>query len=187
MSGLSPKCENGDDISDDSETVGYTVVVVVGFTYEADGQHQHELHTTVAEKGQKSVMPTMTGVQHFSLTVRDLEVSIPWYEQVLGLTKVHDVQQEGSHVVGLMDPQSMLYISLRAHDLNRGEIFSETHTGLDHISFGVSTRAELEDWLARFEELGVTHSPIADVPYGSVLVFRDPDNIQLELITPPAL
>ncbi len=31
----------------------------------------------------------------------------------------------------------------------------------------------------------LTQSPIADEPYGSVLVFRDPDNIQLELFAPP--
>ena len=32
----------------------------------------------------------------------------------------------------------------------------------------------------------LTPSPIADQPYGSVLLFRDPDNIQLELFAPPA-
>lgn len=32
----------------------------------------------------------------------------------------------------------------------------------------------------------LTQSPIADEAYGSVLVFRDPDNIQLELFAPPA-
>jgi hypothetical protein len=30
----------------------------------------------------------------------------------------------------------------------------------------------------------LTQSPIADEPYGAVLVFRDPDNIQLELFAP---
>ncbi len=45
----------------------------------------------------------------------------------------------------------------------------------------VDTRAELEDWLEHFERLGVKHSPIADRDYGSVLCFRDPDGIQLEM------
>ena len=31
----------------------------------------------------------------------------------------------------------------------------------------------------------LTQSPIADEAYGSVIVFRDPDNIQLELFCPP--
>ena len=44
---------------------------------------------------------------------------------------------------------------------------------------------ELVEWTHRFDELGVRYSPIADVSYGSVLVFRDPDNIQLEMIANP--
>jgi hypothetical protein len=31
----------------------------------------------------------------------------------------------------------------------------------------------------------LTQSPIADTPYGGVLVFRDPDNIQLEFFCQP--
>jgi catechol 2,3-dioxygenase-like lactoylglutathione lyase family enzyme len=130
-------------------------------------------------------IPAVTGVSHFSLTVSDLDASVSWYQQVFGVTKVVDDSHEGGRAIVLVNPQSTLSFSLQAHDANRGETFSETRTGLDHISFGVSTRAELEGWLARFDELGVTHSPIADVSYGSVLVFRDPDNIQLELIAPP--
>jgi hypothetical protein len=33
----------------------------------------------------------------------------------------------------------------------------------------------------------LTQSPIADEPYGCVLVFRDPDNIQLELFSPAGI
>ena len=139
-----------------------------------------------ALEGSTTVRPTVTGVHHFSITVRDLEVSIPWYEQVFALTKVMDEPHEGGHAVVLLHPESMLFFGLHAHDANRGESFAETRTGLDHISFGVSTRAELEAWMTRFDQLGVTYSPIADVSYGSVLVFRDPDNIQLELIAPIA-
>ncbi len=60
----------------------------------------------------------------------------------------------------------------------------------------VPSRADLEAWQAHLEAAGVaraavadrplTQSPIADRPYGSVLVFRDPDNIQLEFFAPPA-
>jgi hypothetical protein len=31
-----------------------------------------------------------------------------------------------------------------------------------------------------------TQSPIDDRPFGAILAFRDPDNIQLELFAPPA-
>jgi catechol-2,3-dioxygenase len=50
----------------------------------------------------------------------------------------------------------------------------------------VADRAELKDWQARLEELGIAHGGIADAHYGSALSFRDPDNIALELFAPPA-
>jgi len=58
----------------------------------------------------------------------------------------------------------------------------------------VPSRRDLELWQEHLETNGVvrvdtadkplTQSPIADEPYASVLVFRDPDNIQLELFAP---
>jgi catechol 2,3-dioxygenase-like lactoylglutathione lyase family enzyme len=86
-------------------------------------------------------------------------------------------------------------IVLHRHETNQHESFSETRTGLDHAGFMVGTRAELESWQDHLEANGVvrseradaplTQSPIVDEPYGSVLVFRDPDNIQLEFFAPP--
>ena len=53
---------------------------------------------------------------------------------------------------------------------------------------------DLEQWQQHLESNGVeraeradrplTQSAISDEPYGSVLVFRDPDNIQLEIFAP---
>ncbi|HEY1639285.1 MAG TPA: hypothetical protein VGG35_01230 [Streptosporangiaceae bacterium] len=66
--------------------------------------------------------------------------------------------------------------------------FDERQTGLDHISFGVADRADLDMWAGWLDSLGVENSGVIDtgepVPY-SVVVFRDPDNIQLELIHMP--
>jgi catechol 2,3-dioxygenase-like lactoylglutathione lyase family enzyme len=84
---------------------------------------------------------------------------------------------------------------LHRHDSNDGTLFIETRAGLDHVGLKVADRAELEAWQSHLERHGVkrssaadrplTQSPIADEAYGSVLVFRDPDNIQLELFAPP--
>ena len=45
-------------------------------------------------------------------------------------------------------------------------------------------RADLNEWAAWLYQLGIAHSGVIDtdspIPY-SVVVFRDPDNIQLEL------
>jgi catechol 2,3-dioxygenase-like lactoylglutathione lyase family enzyme len=81
-------------------------------------------------------------------------------------------------------PRSGIAIGLHHHDANPGQLFHESQTGLDHISFGVADRTDLDAWAAWLDELGIEHSGVIDtdnpVPY-SVIVFRDPDNIQLEL------
>ena len=53
------------------------------------------------------------------------------------------------------------------------------------IGLDVASREELERWLARLDELGVSHAGITEEEPWDVLVFRDPDNIQLEFIHTP--
>jgi glyoxylase I family protein len=134
--------------------------------------------------------PTFTGVHHVSLTVTDLEASIAWYQRVLrldalGITVPHYGRQETGYSVLLVDPRSGLLFGLHHNAANDGVPFDEARAGMDHVSFGVSGRAELDTWAAWFDEMGVEHSGIVDetdpITY-STIVFRDPDNIQLELI-----
>ena len=65
----------------------------------------------------------------------------------------------------------------KGHDKDR---FSEFRTGMDHMAFAVPDRAALAAFEARLEELGTTYTPTAETPYGAVVVFRDPDGIQIE-------
>jgi len=86
----------------------------------------------------------------------------------------------------LVDTRSGLLIGLHTNTGNGGEQFDEARTGLDHVGFNVASREELEAWTAWLDELGVEHSGIrtGDQPFPfATLVFRDPDNIQLELFT----
>lgn len=133
---------------------------------------------------------TFSGVHHVSLTVTDLPASIEWYQRVfqtqrLDITIPHYGREETGYSVLLPEPRSGLIFGLHTNTGNRGEPFDEARTGLDHVSFGVSGRAALEAWVVWLDELGVEHTGIVDevdpIRYSTV-VFRDPDNIQLELI-----
>jgi glyoxylase I family protein len=128
----------------------------------------------------------VTGYHHLSLTVRDLQASVSWYADLFGLQKMMDEPHEGGRAVVLVHPGAGWAIGLHGHDTNDGRTFHETRTGLDHLSFAVADRDALRAWQETFAAKGIVHSPIADRPWGSVLVFRDPDNIQLELCAPPA-
>ena len=133
-------------------------------------------------------------LHHIALTVTDLDASVGWYQKVFGISFVADIPHEGGVGRLLTDDAHELGIVLHRHDANKAERFQETRTGLDHVGFALSRRVDLEEWQRHLEEQGVaraeaadrplTQSPIADDWYGSVLVFRDPDNIQLELYAP---
>ena len=128
---------------------------------------------------------TIPSIAHVAVTVRDLAVSEPWYTRVLGVTPVLD-EDTGPfrHIVYLV---GTTLLGLHGFpDLKSDEPFNERWVGLDHIAFGVASRAELVEWAARLDELGVAHGEILDAGYGSGLAFRDPDNIALELFAPPA-
>ena len=138
---------------------------------------------------------TPARLHHLALTVTDVEVSVPWYEAVFGVAFRMDVPHPGGVGKLLADDDRQLMIVLHRHDGNDGRPFAETGNGLDHAGFVVPDRGDLEVWQQHLENNGVvraptadrplTQSPISDQPYGSVVVFRDPDNIQLELFSPP--
>jgi catechol 2,3-dioxygenase-like lactoylglutathione lyase family enzyme len=143
-------------------------------------------------------MPTVTQprLHHLAITVTDLDASVRWYESVFDVHHLMDEPHPGGVGRILADADMQLMFALHQHDTNDGGLFAETTTGLDHAGFVVPTRDDLETWQQHLEANGVvrsdtadkplTQSPINDRPYGSVLVFRDPDNIQLEFLAPAA-
>jgi glyoxylase I family protein len=132
----------------------------------------------------------IASIHHLGLTVRDAEHSAAWYHEVLGFERTGDYRApDGSRRKVFMRHQGLrVRLGLTEHRGGRQLPFDETATGLDHLAFEVSTRAELSDWERRFAAAGVTYTPAApanSIPGAAVVVFRDPDNIQLELFFEP--
>jgi catechol-2,3-dioxygenase len=124
---------------------------------------------------------------HVALTVRDLSVSVPWYEALFEADPVldEDTDPDFHHTVYLLGGGTL--IGLHQHkQAASAERFSEFRVGLDHVGFGCADRAELEKWARKLDELGVDHGGIVDAAYGSGVSFRDPDGIALEFFAPPA-
>jgi glyoxylase I family protein len=127
-------------------------------------------------------VPKFTSVSHLDLSVSDAERSARWYSEILGLRRLKRADLDNRIMIVLRHDDSGLIIGLNQHKETVGDRFDEHRPGLDHVGFAVTERSELDVWQARFAELGVEHSPVQDSPSGSgtALVFRDPDNIQLE-------
>ena len=129
-------------------------------------------------------MPEIEGVNHLALTVSDIDASVDWYVKVLDAQVLMQQNEETFDRVALLVPP--VVIGMTKHkDALPSDRFSETRVGLDHVSFGVPDRAALDAWAAKLDQLGVEHGPIRDVEYGSTLVARDPDNIQIEWFALP--
>lgn len=121
-------------------------------------------------------------VHHLRLTVADVARSRAFYTEVLNFEHV-------------MDLPSGVFLSNGAIGLGIGpspepsrapadDRFDEARVGLDHLSFAVASRDELERAAQVLDEKGVPRGEITDLGevFGFfILAFRDPDNIQLEL------
>jgi glyoxylase I family protein len=131
-------------------------------------------------------MAEFPGITHVALTVTDLQTSTEWYGRLFGLAPVLDEDTGDFHHIVFALSGGTLF-GLHGHSAtDKGDRFSEFRPGLDHVSFGVANRSELEAWGARLSELGIRHGGIVDAHYGSGISFRDPDNIALEIFAPPS-
>ncbi|WP_198418558.1 VOC family protein [Cryobacterium frigoriphilum] len=136
----------------------------------------------IQEEPSMSIFPP---IAHVALTVRDLEVSVPWYTALFEDEPVLD-EETGPfrHVVWMVSGTLVGLHQFPDSDVTTP--FSERRAGLDHVAFGVADRSELEIWEKRLDQLGVSHDTIKDAGYGSGLSFRDPDGLPLEFFAPPA-
>lgn len=147
-------------------------------------------------------------VLHFSLTVSDLERSIAWYTEVLGLELVHRQRQENEYtqvlvgipgavleiaqfaVPGVPPARSTHMLELVEYVAPRGGNFGELPTntvGCAHLALMVT---DIHERCERMRALGVVfrNTPVAITAGantgGFACCFHDPDGITLELLQP---
>jgi len=133
-------------------------------------------------------------IHHLRLTVTDVKRSREFYTGLLGFQVVAESPPPGDPAAaetfkilfgGVVMMRGNLIMGLRpmAPATDR---FHPDRAGLDHLSFNVPARDDLEQAIRLFDERGVTHGEITRLPsFGiDVLSFEDPDGIQLELTAP---
>jgi glyoxylase I family protein len=127
---------------------------------------------------------------HVRLTVTDIERSRAFYDDVFGLPVAFEIpadaddrtrEQLGFLFGGVIYQLGDSLLGLRPV---ADDHFDEDRVGLDHLSFAVSDRNELDSAVAVLDERGVSHAGVKDIGAGYILEFRDPDNIALELFAP---
>ena len=132
----------------------------------------------------------ISGIHHLGLTVRDVDASAAWYQEVLGFRRDGEFEApDGARrKIFLRHDGLDVRLGLTQHRAGDQVPFDETRVGLDHLAFRVADREELAAWAERLSAAAVTYSPVAaanSIPGAVVLVFRDPDQIQLEFVVGP--
>ncbi|AGB24817.1 lactoylglutathione lyase-like lyase [Mycobacterium sp. JS623] len=137
--------------------------------------------------GSELARPHIGGINHVGISVTNLERSIRFYCDVLGVAMVR--QPYGGERAAFSGRMAILalgsqVLDLFEHSANRGERFEPARTGLDHIGLTANSRDELQSWASWLESCDVTCSPIREVEnnMGALFDFADPDGIQLEFL-----
>jgi glyoxylase I family protein len=129
---------------------------------------------------------------HVRLTVTDVARSRAFYTEVLGFDVALDSppDDDPDGVIadllqgGVVLVNAGVMIGLRPTDpAHADDRFDPFRVGLDHISFSVGSRADLDTAVALYDERGVEHGPIREVPAMGMafLAAFDPDGIAVEL------
>jgi glyoxylase I family protein len=136
-------------------------------------------------------MPISTaGFAHVRLTVSDINRSRAFYDAVFDLPVAFELPDDADAATreqlsflfgGVIYQLGTSLLGLRPVATDR---FNEDRVGLDHLSFAVESRADIDAAALVLDELGVEHTGAKDIGVGYIMEFRDPDNIALEFFAP---
>jgi len=134
-----------------------------------------------------------TGYAHVRLTVTDIARSRAFYEDVFGFEVAMEVPADADEATreklgflfgGVLYQFGDVLFGLRpvAPGTDR---FHEDRVGLDHLSFAVASRGDLDAAASALDSKGIPHGAVKNIGPAFILEFRDPDGIALELLAPP--
>jgi glyoxylase I family protein len=137
---------------------------------------------------------TSSGFAHVRLTVTDIARSKEFYDQVFGWPIAVDASGRVDEP-GVRESPEQFYggvvyqtpsgglLGLRPVGTDR---FDSTVTGLDHVSFLVSSREDLTGAERSLDAAGIEHGEVKDLTSAglAILSFSDPDGVHLELTAP---
>ena len=131
----------------------------------------------------------MTGYYHVRLTVTDLARSRAFYDAVFGFEVAYELPPDADEQTraafwflfgGVIYKVPGGLLGLRPV-APQGDGFSPDRVGLDHLAFAVASRDDLVAAVSVLDAAGVEHGEVKDLGGRSLLEFRDPDGIALEL------
>ena len=137
----------------------------------------------------------LQGIHHVRVTVTDIQRSKDFYSTVFGADPAIDATDKIDEEGATQDPKRffggcIFQVEGQLFGLRpvarTGDRFDSTRVGLDHVSFGVPSKADLTAAAERLDAAGVVNGGVLPLEGTgmSILSFQDPDDINLELVAP---
>ncbi|MCW2654337.1 MAG: glyoxalase/bleomycin resistance protein/dioxygenase [Mycobacterium sp.] len=128
--------------------------------------------------------PRLQGLHHLKLPVSDLDTSLSWYQRVFDaqyLSQFDHYDRAGQrYAVILRLPGVDIPIELRW-----APRAAAATIGYDPVHFVAGGTDDLLAWTTRLDGLGIEHSPLITALAGDLLIFADPDQTYIHLLTMP--
>ena len=121
----------------------------------------------------------INGIDHVAIVVSDMDRSIVFYTEVLGLKLILDGRPGGGEKKSFLGTKTKAIVAL-SEDNNRLEQKGAYAEGVNHIAFGVSNIEESSQML---KDMGVEFVEIKKGDDGrpQAYHFLDPDGLELEI------
>jgi glyoxylase I family protein len=135
-----------------------------------------------------------SGFAHVRLTVTDIGRSKAFYDRVFGWPVAVDAS-DAVDQPGVSDSPEQFYGGV-VYQTPQGTLFGlrpvgavtfdSTRTGLDHVSFAVAGRGDLDAAATALADAGIEHGEVIELTDAgiAILSFQDPDDINVELTAP---
>lgn len=119
-------------------------------------------------------------LHHVALTIKDLEISLPFYESNFGFKEIKRFRRDDMGATGCMIENENIIIELWQYDnFKEGTKEDMSFGGIKHIAF---TEDYVEAVYNRFTEKGIVCGPLRKGASGGVYFFlKDPDGNEIEI------
>ncbi|WP_404710586.1 VOC family protein [Sphingomonas sp. MMS24-J13] len=126
--------------------------------------------------------PTVDGIHHLKFAVTDCDASLAFYEKVFGARRLPQADHRDAagniyaYICDMPGWGTLLDLRLSARHGGAARHF-------DPITLTIQGRAELAQWAAHCDALGVPHSGEIVTVLAFMLVIEDPDGRRIRLYT----
>jgi catechol 2,3-dioxygenase-like lactoylglutathione lyase family enzyme len=124
----------------------------------------------------------LSGVHHLTLPVSDLDDGMTWYAMVFGArrqSRLDHRDDEGALFAVVVElPGLGTMVQLRLSPQTARAV-----AGYNPVTFGVTDRDALDEWVAHLDACGIAHSGVRQARIGESVDFASPDGLALRLYT----